>query len=299
MRLRAESRSDSNDAARLVSSVTLSESAPMMSPDASRRCGSSDTRSPSLPGPTPRVRAKSVYERGKERQNSRITRPKVLLIVGHPSVGSALETLLRIDDRYEVRRVQSLADSAIDRNEWTPDVAVVDGALLGSTIVAALPLPAIVLSGNEADGTRPPARVDAPIPAAPKPRLIPTREDRDQGALIRKALIEETATPPVAIPSPRGAPGPGEIDLVATPLPTPDDWHRFELALRKIKGVGQLRTEYYRHGVLKVRVTYQGEGRLAAALRAGVPGYRVRVIGEDRATLQILVTSEGDDRRPG
>ena len=145
----------------------------------------------------------------------------------------------------------------------------------------------------------PPARFDAPIPAAPKPRLIPTREDREQGALIRKALIEETENQPGAIPSPRGAPGPGEIDLVATPLPTPDDWHRFELALRKIKGVGQLRTEYYRHGVLKVRVSYQGEGRLAAALRAGVAGFRVRIIGEDRATLQILVTSEGDDRRPG
>jgi hypothetical protein len=145
----------------------------------------------------------------------------------------------------------------------------------------------------------PPARFDAPIPPAPKPRLIPTREDRDQGALIRKALADETETTMVAIPSPRGAPGPGEVDLVVTPLPTPDDWHRFELALRKIKGVAQLRTEYYRHGVLKVRVTYQGEGRLAAALRAGVPGYRVRVIGEDRATLQILVASEGDDRRPG
>jgi len=90
-----------------------------------------------------------------------------------------------------------------------------------------------------------------------------------------------------------------EVDLVVTPLPTPDDWHRFELALRKVRGVGQLRTEYYRHGVLKVRVSYQGGDRLAAALRAGVPGYRVRVIGEDRATLQILVTSEGDERRPG
>jgi hypothetical protein len=144
-----------------------------------------------------------------------------------------------------------------------------------------------------------PARFDAPIPPAPKPRLIPTREDREQGALIRKALADESQQPAVAIPSPRGAPGPGEIDLVVTPLPTPDDWHRFELALRKIKGVGQLRTEYYRHGVLKVRVSYQAEGRLAAALRAGVPGYRVRVIGEDRATLQILVTSEADDRRPG
>src|SRR5437588_13003917 len=121
MGLRAESRSDSSDAARLVSSVTLSESAPMMSPDAPRRCGSSDTRSPSLPGPTPRVRAKSVYERGKERQNSRITQPKVLLIVGHPSVDSALETLLLIDDPYDVGRVHLLADSAVDRRDWTPD----------------------------------------------------------------------------------------------------------------------------------------------------------------------------------
>jgi hypothetical protein len=146
----------------------------------------------------------------------------------------------------------------------------------------------------------PPAtRHDAPIPSAPKPRLIPSREDREQGSMIEKALSSEGDKREPAIPSPRGAPGPGEIDLVATPLPTPDDWHRFELALRKIRGVGQLRTEYYRHGVLKVRVSYQGTGRLATALRGGVPGYRVRVIGEDRATLQILLTSEADERRPG
>ncbi|HEV8468730.1 MAG TPA: hypothetical protein VGR46_03910 [Candidatus Limnocylindria bacterium] len=145
----------------------------------------------------------------------------------------------------------------------------------------------------------PVTRLDAPIPSAPKPRLIPTREDREQSAMIQKAMIEETSAPQPAIPSPRTAPGPGETDLVVTPLPTPDDWHRFELALRKVRGVGQLRTEYYRHGVLKVRVSYQGTERLATALRAGVPGYRVRVIGEDRATLQILVTSEADERRPG
>jgi hypothetical protein len=144
-----------------------------------------------------------------------------------------------------------------------------------------------------------PTRLDGPIPSAPKPRLVPAKEDRAQGAIIQKALADENQQPEPAIPSPRAAPGPGEIDLVVTPLPTPDDWHRFELALRKVRGVGQLRTEYYRHGVLKVRVSYQGTDRLAAALRAGVPGYRVRVIGEDRATLQILVTSEGDERRPG
>jgi hypothetical protein len=144
-----------------------------------------------------------------------------------------------------------------------------------------------------------PTRLDGPIPSAPKPRLVPAKEDRAQSAMIQKSLVEDAQKAEPAIPSPRAAPGPGEVDLVVTPLPTADDWHRFELALRKVRGVGQLRTEYYRHGVLKVRVSYQGADRLAGALRAGVPGYRVRVIGEDRATLQILVTSEGDERRPG
>ena len=144
----------------------------------------------------------------------------------------------------------------------------------------------------------PQTRHDAPIPSEPRPRLLPPREDRQQRDLIQKALIEEDEkTQP--IPSPRTPPGPGEIDLVVTPLPTPDDWHRFELALRRVRGVGQLRTEYYRHGVLKVRVSYQGTERLATLLRTGVPGYRVRVIGEDRATLQVLVTSDPDERRPG
>ena len=100
----------------------------------------------------------------------------------------------------------------------------------------------------------PPTRLDGPIPSAPKPRLVPAKEDRAQSAMIQKALVEESQKPEPAIPSPRGAPGPGEVDLVVTPLPTADDWHRFELALRKVRGVGQLRTEYYRHGVLKVRV---------------------------------------------
>ena len=102
-----------------------------------------------------------------------------------------------------------------------------------------------------------------------------------------------------AIPSPRTAPGPHETDVVVTPIPTLDDWHKFELALRKVRGVWQVRTEYYRHGVLKVRVTFEGEGRLAQALRAGVPGYHVRVLGEDSTTIQILVSTENDERRPG
>ncbi len=164
----------------------------------------------------------------------------------------------------------------------------------------------------------PPERVEAPLPPRYDGPLPPRRivEPRDAPpAQQRPTSIggDEPPPPPIpvqagaaiadtrstAIPSPRTPPGPGETDLVITPLPTLDDWHRFELALRRVRGVGQVRTEYYRHGVLKVRVSYEGEDRLASALRAGVPGYRVRVIGEDRTTLQILVSSDNDERRPG
>ena len=180
-----------------------------------------------------------------------------------------------------------------------PDEVVDLAARIGARQSTPEPTPPQAAPPREPSPPPPPTRLDGPIPSAPKPRLLPAKEDRAQSAMIQKALVEESQKPEPAIPSPRGAPGPGEVDLVVTPLPTPDDWHRFELALRKVRGVGQLRTEYYRHGVLKVRVSYQGSDRLAAALRTGVPGYRVRVIGEDRATLQILVTSEGDERRPG
>jgi hypothetical protein len=50
--------------------------------------------------------------------------------------------------------------------------------------------------------------------------------------------------------------------------------------------------------VLKVRVAYAGTGRLAQALRDGIRGYSVRVIGEDRSTVQILVSAEAQ-HRPG
>jgi len=161
----------------------------------------------------------------------------------------------------------------------------------------------------------PPARLDAPLP--PRRSEERPREERSRAATPAPASKSQpqpqdpnsmewpSPIPPIderiepAIPSTRTPPGPGETDLVVTPLPTPDDWHHFELALRRVRGVGQLKTEYYRHSVLKVRVSFSGADRLAHLLRAGLPGYRVRVIGEDRKTLQILVASESDERRPG
>lgn len=102
------------------------------------------------------------------------------------------------------------------------------------------------------------------------------------------SMITDEPAPEPALPSVREAPARGEIDLVATPLPTPDDWHHFELALRKLRGIGPLRTEYYRAGVLKVRVNWSGADRFANAIRS-IPGYRVRILGEDRRTVQVLV----------
>src|SRR3989442_3505834 len=96
----------------------------------------------------------SVYDGPKERQNSRITRPKVLLVVGHPSIGAALETLLRIEDRFEVRRAQSIEQAVAGLDGWTPDLALVDGVLVPSGRTEELAMPAIVLSGNAADGKR-------------------------------------------------------------------------------------------------------------------------------------------------
>ena len=151
-----------------------------------------------------------------------------------------------------------------------------------------------------------PLRIDGPVPsrrASDRPTTIGADESSAQFKLIPAASASEVKpeTPPTsgAIASPRTSPGLGDIDVVVTPLPTLDDWHRFELALRRVKGVSQLRPEYYRHGVAKMRVHWEGKDRLAQVLRSGVPGYRVRVIGEDRGTIQILVSSDNEERRPG
>jgi DNA-binding response OmpR family regulator len=102
---------------------------------------------------SPRV-AKSVYDRAKERHHPRITRPKVLLVVGHPTIGAALEALLRIEDRYEVRRAQSLEQVASGSDGWVADLALVDGVLVQKGRTEVLPMPTIVLSGNTRDGHR-------------------------------------------------------------------------------------------------------------------------------------------------
>ncbi|MEK7864029.1 MAG: hypothetical protein AAB295_12325 [Chloroflexota bacterium] len=193
------------------------------------------------------------------------------------------------------------------KNKGVPDEAPVDfatrigGRGAPEPVVPAPPPPpappARTEPASRLDGPLPPRRTDARPqmigmdealqPPPPPPTVVPPQEH----------TAEESRS--AAIPSPRTLPGPGEMDLVVTPIPTLDDWHRFELALRRLRGIGQVRTEYYRHGALKLRVSYDGPERLAQALRAGIPGYRVRVLGEDRSTIQLSVSSDNDERRPG
>ena len=72
-------------------------------------------------------------------------------MVAHPVIGSGIETLLRLEKRYDLRRVAGAAEAAALR-DWRPDVALIDGTLLGSGARVHLGAPTLVLSGTEADG---------------------------------------------------------------------------------------------------------------------------------------------------
>jgi DNA-binding NarL/FixJ family response regulator len=75
---------------------------------------------------------------------------KVLLVVAHPVIGSGIETLLRLEQKYDVKRVASANEAAALR-EWRPNVALIDGTLLSSGARIHLGSPTLVLSGTEAD----------------------------------------------------------------------------------------------------------------------------------------------------
>lgn len=95
--------------------------------------------------------AKQAYKIKATSDNPLIARPKVLIVTAHPSIGAALETVLRMEDRYDVRRVPRLADAMALAPTWPADVALVDGVLLTGA-AAALGVPALVLSGSQEQG---------------------------------------------------------------------------------------------------------------------------------------------------
>jgi DNA-binding NarL/FixJ family response regulator len=91
-----------------------------------------------------------------------IGRPRVLLVVSHPSVGAGLETILRLERRYEVRRATKLDEAANWARGWPADLALVDALLLRGEAQANLGVPALVLATGAAEGATAQKYVDKP-----------------------------------------------------------------------------------------------------------------------------------------
>ena len=85
--------------------------------------------------------------------NSPIDRPKILIVTPHPVIGAGIETVLRLEDLYEVRRAANLADAKVAAESWPADAALVDGVLLGGGTLD-LAIPTTILSGDAESGQR-------------------------------------------------------------------------------------------------------------------------------------------------
>lgn len=66
-------------------------------------------------------------------------------------IGAGIETVLRLEDLYDVRRVGSLADGVEAARSWPADAALVDGMLLEGG-APDLGVPCYVLSGDAESG---------------------------------------------------------------------------------------------------------------------------------------------------
>jgi DNA-binding NarL/FixJ family response regulator len=86
----------------------------------------------------------------------------VLLIVAHPAVGGGLETLLRLERRYEVRRATKLADALRIAPSWPADLALVDAAMVPPEGRVILGVPTLVLAGGDAENEAAARRLDDP-----------------------------------------------------------------------------------------------------------------------------------------
>jgi DNA-binding NarL/FixJ family response regulator len=86
----------------------------------------------------------------------------VLLIVSHPAVGGGLETLLRLERRYEVRRATRLAEALRIAPTWPADLALVDAAMVPAEGRVVLGVPTLVLAGGDAENEAAARRLDDP-----------------------------------------------------------------------------------------------------------------------------------------
>ena len=76
-------------------------------------------------------------------------------------IGAGIETVLRIEDLYDLRRAANLADAKAAAESWPADAAVVDSVLLGGDALD-LEIPCTILAGDAESG----ARLVAKVPRA-------------------------------------------------------------------------------------------------------------------------------------
>ena len=86
----------------------------------------------------------------------------MLLVVSHPTVGAGLESILRLERRYDLRRAAKLTEAASWARSWPADLAVVDALLLRGGERAELGVPALVLAGGAAEGASAERALDKP-----------------------------------------------------------------------------------------------------------------------------------------
>lgn len=91
-----------------------------------------------------------------------IGRPRVLLVVSHPSIGEGIETILRLERRYEVRRAAKLSEAVKVARSWPADLALVDALLLRSDARADLGIPALVLAAGVGEAATAALSLDEP-----------------------------------------------------------------------------------------------------------------------------------------
>ncbi len=122
--------------------------------------------------------------------NRGIARPRVLIVTPHPIIGAGIETVLRLEDLYDLRRVAGLADAKAAAVTWPADAALIDGVLLDGGQSLDLGIPCVILSGDPESGERLMLRA----PAAKAWLLKDARPDKLVGAIDRSLGIVRVGT---------------------------------------------------------------------------------------------------------
>ena len=119
----------------------------------------------------------------------------MLLVVSHPTVGAGIETILRLERRYEVRRAAKLAEAVHLARTWPADLALVDALVLRRDGRADLGAPSLILAGGAAEAAAAESSVDRPEGWVPKDapsadligaveRLLTGHADSAAGSLV-------------------------------------------------------------------------------------------------------------------